>query len=249
MALVTITHATTYRYRNAVSLGPHRLMLRPRETRDLRLSAFHLEIAPAARVEWSNDVAGNAVATANFDTYADVLSIRSRTTVELTAPLWPVFAIAASATSYPFLYAADDWTDLGALALPQYVDDAGRLSAWVETFVMSRPTDTLSLLKDVANGVTSQIAYESRESEGTQGPLETLNRGRAPAGTSPSSLPKRCGRSGSERVSYPGIFTTRPGFTRDRPRRAPRMPGSRFSFRAQVGSPLTRQTGPSELPT
>jgi hypothetical protein len=32
-----IVHTTTYRYRQPVSLGPHRLILRPHETRDLRL--------------------------------------------------------------------------------------------------------------------------------------------------------------------------------------------------------------------
>lgn len=111
MPLVTITHATTYRYRTAVALGPHRLMLRPRETRDLRLVAFDLEVSPAARIDWSHDVAGNAIASASFDTLSDMLSIRSRTTVDLTAPVWPVFAISASAASYPFLYSADDWTD------------------------------------------------------------------------------------------------------------------------------------------
>ena len=41
----------------------------------------------------------------------------------------------------------------------------------------SRPTDTLSLLKDLSAGVATQIAYESREDEGIQSPLETLDRG------------------------------------------------------------------------
>lgn len=152
-------------------------MLRPRETRDLILTMFDLEISPPARVDWSHDVAGNAIAIANFDVKTDTLSIRSHTTAVLKAPDWPVFPIAASATSYPFLYSAEDWTDLGALSTPQYADDAGRLSNWVEQFVMRRPTDTLSLLKDVSNGITAQITYEIRESEGTQGPLETLDRG------------------------------------------------------------------------
>lgn len=177
MPSVIITHETRYRYRNAVSLGPHRLMLRPRETPDLSLTSFDLEIAPEARIDWSHDVAGNTIATAQFDTMAETLSIRSRAQVELRAPVWPVFPIAASAASYPFLYASDDWTDLGALATPQYVDDHGRLSNWVERFVMGRPTDTLSLLKDIGNGITAQISYQSRETEGTQGPLETLDRG------------------------------------------------------------------------
>lgn len=177
MPSVTILHATDYRYRTEVPLGAHRLMLRPRETRDLSLTSFELEITPEARIDWSNDVAGNAVATAQFDRTTTMLSIRARTRLELRAPVWPVFPIAAAAASYPFAYSPDDWTDLGALAMPQYVDDTGRLSKWVERFVMSRPTDTLSLLKDVSNGITALISYQSRETEGTQGPLETLDRG------------------------------------------------------------------------
>lgn len=156
-------------------LGPHRLMLRPRETRDLALTSFDLETVPPARIDWSHDVAGNAVAAASFDVAADTHTIRSRATVDLTAPAWPVFPIAAPAASYPFIYSDDDWTDLGSLAMLQNADDAGRLSNWVAQFVMSRPTDTLTLLKDISTGITAQIAYEIREAEGTQRPLGTID--------------------------------------------------------------------------
>ena len=113
----------------------------------------------------------------SFDTPTDHLVIESRASVELTAPVWPVFAIAASAAQYPFVYAADEWTDLGALTVPQYDDVDGCLARWIEGFVMARPTDTLSLLKDISNGVFKQISYQSREDEGTQSPIETLDRG------------------------------------------------------------------------
>lgn len=176
MALITITHTTKYLYRSPVTLGQHRLMLRPRETRDLALTSFDLEIAPTARIDWSHDVAGNAIASASFNVPTNKLTIRSRATVDLTAPAWPVFPIAASAASYPFNYSDDDWTDLGSLAMPQYTDDFGRLSIWVAQFVAGRPTDTLSLLKDISDGITAQVEYESREAEGTQGPLDTLDR-------------------------------------------------------------------------
>jgi len=177
MTILSITHKTEYHYRAPVALGQHRMMLRPRETPELRLLSFDLTLSPAANVTWAHDVAGNAVATASFTAMTDMLTVESRTRVDLSAPAWPVFDIAASAQSYPFLYSDDDWTDLGALARPQYFDAAGRLSDWVERFVMGRPTDTLSLLKDVSNGVFSQISYQSRDDEGTQGPLETLDRG------------------------------------------------------------------------
>lgn len=177
MPLITITHSTTYRYGSAVALGPHRLMLRPRETRDLGLVAFDLQIVPDAHVDWTHDVAGNAIATASFAAPSDVLDIRSRATIASTAPVWPVFPVAASAIQYPFRYSAGDRIDLGALAVPQYDDMAGRLAVWVEGFVMVRPTDTLSLLKDISHGVAAAVEYQSRETEGTQGPLETLDRG------------------------------------------------------------------------
>ena len=151
-------------------------MLRPRETRELRLLAYALSISPLATITWAHDVAGNAIATAVFDDDSDHLVIESRASVALTAPAWPVFAIAASAAQYPFVYDADEWTDLGALTVPQYGDPEGRLARWVEGFVMARPTDTLSLLKDISNGVSAQILYQSRDDEGTQSPIETLDR-------------------------------------------------------------------------
>ncbi|PWK61341.1 transglutaminase family protein [Roseicyclus mahoneyensis] len=178
MARVTISHATIYRYRDPVIPGPHRLMLRPRETPDLGLIAFDLRVTPDARIDWAHDVAGNAIATANFLASSDTIDIRARTTVDLSAPAWPVFAISASAIDYPFLYSDEEWTDLGALTSPQYIDASGRLGAWVAGFVRGRPTDTLSLLKDVSTGIATRIAYEARETEGTQGPLDTLDRGR-----------------------------------------------------------------------
>ena len=177
MACFDTVHTTSYAYRHEVSLGPHRLMLRPRETRELRLFSHNLSITPAATVTWAHDVAGNAIATAIFDAPTDHLVIESRASLELTAPTWPVFAISASAIDYPFVYAADEWTDLGALTLLQYSDPERRFSRWVEGFVMARPTDTLSLLKDISNGVFTQISYQSRDTEGTQSPIETLDRG------------------------------------------------------------------------
>jgi transglutaminase-like putative cysteine protease len=88
-----------------------------------------------------------------------------------------LFDIAASALSFPFLYERDEWTDLGGLMIQQYLDVGGRLGAWAHGFVMGPPTDTLALLKDLSAGVSAQIAYQGREVEGTQTPIETLERG------------------------------------------------------------------------
>lgn len=177
MPTFTIHHTTTYRYRHPVALGAHRLMLRPRESRDLTLLSSDVRVAPDAEVAWAQDVFGNAVATANFRAMADHLVIESVAKLKLDAICWPVFDIAASAISYPFRYSDDEATDLGALCVQQYPDPTGRLQKWAMGFVRSNPTDTLALLKDLSIGVPGSIRYQSREDMGTQSPAETLDRG------------------------------------------------------------------------
>jgi transglutaminase-like putative cysteine protease len=174
-----IQHRTTYRYREPVQLGPHRLMLRPRESRDLKILGTTLTVTPDAAVTWGQDVAGNVVAAAAFPypSATDRLVIDCSTEVELSAAEWPVFHIAASAISFPFRYPDQEWTDLGALAATQHADLEGRLASWAQGFVLGNPTDTLSLLKDLSAGVSGALAYETRDDEGTQTPVESLSRG------------------------------------------------------------------------
>lgn len=178
MTTLTVHHRTTYRYRATMVFGPHRLMLRPRESRTLRLHAHELEISPAATVTWAHDVTGNAVATATFAGQADTLIIDSVAELTLDVDEWPVFPIAASATTYPFLLSEDEMIDLGALRLQAYLDSSGKLRDWAGGFVAGARTDTLSLLKDISHGVAAQIAYEERDDEAAQTPAETLARGR-----------------------------------------------------------------------
>ena len=177
MITLKIHHKTTYRFRQPVSLLPHRLMLRPRESRDVRLISSTLTLTPTATVTWAQDVSGNAVATATFAGMAECLLIDSVTEIQLNAAPWPVFDIAGSAIFYPFRYSDDEWADLGALATQQYPDVDARLHNWARDFVRSNPTDTLSLLKDMCAGVAERISYQSREMEGTQSPTQTLQRG------------------------------------------------------------------------
>ncbi len=177
MIALTIHHRTTYRYRRLINLGPHRLMLRPRESRDLRLNSSVVTVAPAAQVTWAHDVLGNSVATAMFQGVTGSLVVDSVVDLVLSASAWPIFDIAASAIAYPFRYPDDEWIDLGALTVQQYPDPDGRLAMWARAFIGGEPTDTLALLKDLSLGVSGWIGYQSREDEGTQSPVETLDRG------------------------------------------------------------------------
>ena len=176
MPSLELIHSTIYRYRRPVLLGPHKLMLRPREVRDIRLVSFDVTMNPETELIWTHDVADNAIATANFKEKTDYLEIVSRSRIEMNTTQWPVFAISASACNFPFSYSDDEWIDLGALTAQHYPDPNGQLSEWVNSFIFSRPTDTLSLLKDISAGIAQRTTYQIRESEGTQTPLETLDK-------------------------------------------------------------------------
>ena len=207
MIALKIHHKTVYRFRQPVRLWPHRLMLRPRENRDLRLMSHTLAITPAPVLSWAHDVFGNAVAMATFAATTDMLVIESRADILLNAAPWPVFDIAASAISYPFRYSDDEWTDLGALAIEQYPDPAERLRVWARGFIRSNPTDTLSLLKDLSLGVAEWISYQSREVEGTQSPTQTLDRGSGSCRDFAVLFAKRHAHSDSVGKSSRVIFT------------------------------------------
>ncbi len=112
LTTLKVLHTTTYRFNEHVHLLPHRLMLRPRESRELRLISCNVTVTPPAALTWAHDVFGNAIATATFQMTASSLVIASVAELQLDAVAWPVFDIAVSAMSYPFRYSDDDWTDL-----------------------------------------------------------------------------------------------------------------------------------------
>ena len=177
MTVLNVRHITTYRYSRPVALGDHRLMLRPRDSHDLRLIKTNLNFSPQASVRWMHDVFGNSIAIASFTQPTAELRIESDLLLETYAAERPPFEITPDALRYPFIYSADDRIDLGRMLERQYLDPNDRLGSWARSFVRSNPTDTSALLADLNNGVAGQISYQSRESEGTQTPTETLIRG------------------------------------------------------------------------
>ncbi|MGB6504906.1 MAG: transglutaminase family protein [Xanthobacteraceae bacterium] len=177
MTILNVRHTTVYRYSRPVALGDHRLMLRPRDSHDLRLIKTNLSFSTPASVRWIHDVFGNSVAMASFCEPAAELRIESSLVLETFSADRPPFQITPDALRYPFIYSADDRIDLGRMQERQYPDPNDRLGSWARGFVRSNPTDTSALLGDLNNGIKAQISYQSRETEGTQTPVETLNRG------------------------------------------------------------------------
>jgi transglutaminase-like putative cysteine protease len=173
MKLLTVQHATTYRYSAPVSFGQHRLMLRPRDSHDLRLVAAELTLSPHGNVRWLHDVFGNSVALVDFEEPAAELTIASTLTIERYALARLDFPIAPEAESYPFMHSADDRSDLGRLRERHY-QDRGEVEAWARQFILETPTNTFNLLATMNAAIRGSFEYRAREEEGTQAPDETL---------------------------------------------------------------------------
>jgi hypothetical protein len=75
MPSLTIRHVTTYRYRQPVAFGEHRMMLRPRDSHDQRVIEASLEISPEPRsLRFVQDAFGNHVGIARRASHAIIFS-------------------------------------------------------------------------------------------------------------------------------------------------------------------------------
>jgi transglutaminase-like putative cysteine protease len=174
MRLLTVRHTTTYRYARPVTFGQHRLMLRPRDSHDLRLVSAELTLSPPGGVRWLHDVFSNSVSLVDFQAAASTLVISSTLKIERYGLEGPVFPIAPEAEFYPFIYSSSDRIDLGRLLEQHYPDLDGTLARWAESFVTSRPMRTLDLLRNMNAALQPHIVYGERHELGTQVPAETL---------------------------------------------------------------------------
>jgi transglutaminase-like putative cysteine protease len=176
MKLLTVRHATTYRYDAPVTFGQHRLMLRPRDSHDLRLVGAELALSPPGQVRWMHDVFGNSVALVDFREPAAELSITSTLTIERYALSRLDFPIAPEAESYPFMHSADDRSDLGRLRERHYPDPHGVVDEWARQFILETPTNTFNLLATINAAIRGTFSYNARDEEGTQTPTETIEK-------------------------------------------------------------------------
>ena len=174
MRILTVRHATTYRYARPVTFGQHRLMLRPRDSHDLRLVAAELTLSPPGNLRWMHDVFGNSVALVDFNASASMLSVTSTLRIERYGLEGLQFPIAPEAELYPFIYSSSDRVDLGRLLEQHCPDPNGVLARWADGFVRSRPMRTLELLTNMNAALKPDIIYAERHEPGTQPPVQTL---------------------------------------------------------------------------
>ena len=179
MPRVRIVHTTEYRYVRPVRLLAHRLMIRPRDSHDLRLISTRLKVDPTGgRTRWAHDVFGNSVCYLDPPrAQSDRFSIVS----ELVLYHYPAsrdLQLDPIAEQYPFTYSFEETPDLARLTERHYPDPAREVDHWAQRFVRrGSPTGTMDLLVAMTEAIKTDFRYLRRTKEGTNPPVETLAEG------------------------------------------------------------------------
>jgi transglutaminase-like putative cysteine protease len=179
MPILTVRHVTTYRYKQPVSFGEHRMILRPRDSWDQRLLEAELHITPEpVSLRWMHDVFGNCVAIARFAGRATELRVASFIRLDHTPRNALDFQIEEHAQTYPFSYSAEEMPDLLRSIERQYADPDHELERWVRQFLRKdAATATRELLSAITHAIKREFAYVARPAMGTQEPQHTLRLG------------------------------------------------------------------------
>ena len=178
MPFLTVRHVTTYRYKQPVAFGEHRVMFRPRDSYDQRLLHASLRVDPEpASLHWMHDVFGNCVACVHFSGRATVLRFESLIQLDHSPLHLLDFPIAPHALHYPFSYEQEDMPDLLRSIERQYPDRNHELSRWTAHVVQAGANgrvQTADLLARITHAIRRDFAYVRREEMGIQEPLQTL---------------------------------------------------------------------------
>jgi transglutaminase-like putative cysteine protease len=177
---VRIVHSTTYRYVRPVHFMTHRVMLRPRDSHDLRLRGTTWRISPAeTSTRWAHDVFSNSVCFLDWEERVESDTLEIVSTLDLdhfpAGDRAPQEILDPNAETYPFSYPPEEFPDLARLMERQYPDPGRTVDAWARRFLRNGDTvRTMDVLAEITGAIKADFAYEARENEGTNPPAVTL---------------------------------------------------------------------------
>jgi transglutaminase-like putative cysteine protease len=176
MTRLTILHETRYDYERAVGFGPHRLLIRPRDSHSLRVVDASLRVSPPGAIRWVYDALGNCVCLFEPRGEARSLVITSRLTIERFPASLTGVAMDQPRAVVPIVYDREDRTVIAPFMEPATDDDDPALLKWVRGLVTRTDEAALDFVLRM-NAAIHQFAYRGRIEEGCQSPSQTLARG------------------------------------------------------------------------
>lgn len=177
MPILTIKHVTTYRYKQPVAFGEHRIMLRPRDDNDQKVLESELEITPEpTQLTWTQDIFGNHVAAVRFADRASELRFETTIHVDHTPARFCAADIEDFARTHPFAYAAEDRPGLARFIAP--LSPHPSVDRWAAGFLREDGSaDTHELLVGMTQTIRRTFKHAARHEKGTQDPIRTLKLG------------------------------------------------------------------------
>ena len=163
-----------------VRLLAHRLMLRPRDSHDLRLLETKLAVSPpAASTRWAHDVFGNSVCYLRFRDGVEAEHLTVTSTLDLHHyPTRADLPLDPRAELFPFSYTSEEVPDLARTIERHYPDPDRVIDSWAHRFLATgAPTGTTDMLSAMTRAIKQEFRYQGRTAEGTNDPLVTLATG------------------------------------------------------------------------
>lgn len=176
MRRLNINHVTEYLFSMPVTLLPHRLLLRPRESHNVRIESSTLDIFPAHGLQWKRDVLDNSVALVSFYEASDRLRITSNVVIQHYEDNPFDFLVDDYAVEHPFDYAEAERAELAPFLQAVYPADGATVLGWLDGLRLRRPQQTFTLLDDMNRHIAGRFVYQMREAAGVQPPALTLAR-------------------------------------------------------------------------
>ena len=173
-----IIHRTYYNYSSSVTLGAHSLLLRPRESYELRIESFALKSTPDSKIFWHRDVEDNSVAVATFDSPTQQLFIESTVIIQHYNESPLNFIVSDYAINYPFKYLANDNFILSSYMVLPNEETRTLLNNWIyNVYKYGEKIQTYTLLQKLITYIFKNFTYKVREEAGVQTAKQTLSYG------------------------------------------------------------------------
>lgn len=178
MSRLTIRHETRYTYERPVSFGPHRLLIRPRDSHAIRVEDASLSFSPPGLTRWTYDALGNSVCWLAPEGEAQALTIVNELVIErFPAPL-EALLVKDPQTAMPIVYEPVDRAVLAPFMEPVAEDTGGVLLAWLRAHLGDPNEPALDFLLRLNRRIHEEFHYDARFEEGVQEPGQTVSSGK-----------------------------------------------------------------------
>ena len=180
MPPLTIRHVTTYRYRQPVAFGEHRMMFRPRDSHEQRVMETKLEINPEpTSLHFVRDAYGNHIGIAQFSGVSRELCFESTVHLDHSPVDTADLDREDVARTFPVTYGSEEMSDLALCMERHQPDPENEVGRWARQFLPSEGSiGTFELLTRLSRGIYRGFRYQRREAKGIQDPVETLRVGK-----------------------------------------------------------------------